>query len=83
MHREGELRPPLGCARGHLRRNPLLVVEDATTGFCGAVLRWENGIVQLEDRRGKVRSFPLGPGFLVDGRPVSLEAPVRAAASPA
>jgi hypothetical protein len=58
-----------------------LVVEDATTGFCGAVRRWENGIVQLEDRRGKVRSFPLGPGFLVDGLPVDLKAPVRAPAN--
>ena len=58
-----------------------LVVEDATTGFCGAVLRWENGIVQLEDRRGKVRSFPLGAGFLVDGLPVELTAPVRASAT--
>ncbi len=56
-----------------------LVVEDATSGFCGAVLRWENGLVQLEDRRGKVRSFELGPGFLLDGRPVSLQVPVRAA----
>jgi Protein of unknown function (DUF3097) len=62
---------PLTLERG-------LVVEDAGTGFCGAVLRWENGIVQLEDRRGKIRSFPLGAGFLVDGRPVSLQAPVRA-----
>ena len=58
-----------------------LVVEDPTTGFCGAVQRWEDGIVVLEDRRGKIRSFPLGPGFLVDGRPVTLQAPVRAAAT--
>ena len=57
-----------------------LVVEDATSGFCGAVLRWENGLVLLEDRRGKVRAFEIGPGFLVDGRPVSLQVPVRAAA---
>jgi hypothetical protein len=57
-----------------------LVVEDATTGFCGAVQRWENGLVLLEDRRGKVRAFELGAGFLVDGKPVTLEAPVRASA---
>ena len=57
-----------------------LVVEDATTGFCGAVQRWENGLVLLEDRRGKVRAFELGAGFLVDGRPVTLQAPVRASA---
>ena len=58
-----------------------LVVEDATSGFCGAVLRWENGLVQLEDRRGKVRSFEIGAGFLLDGRPVTLQLPVRAAAT--
>jgi hypothetical protein len=52
-----------------------MVVEDATTGFCGAVLRWENGMVVLEDRHGKRRSFPIGAGFLLEGRPVSLRAP--------
>ena len=35
--------------------------------------------VTLEDRRGKRRTFPLGPGFLLEGRPVILVAPVRAA----
>ena len=59
-----------------------LVVEDATSGFCGAVLRCEQGIVVLEDRRGKIRSFRLGPGFLLDGLPVALQAPVRVAAAP-
>ncbi|MVA77556.1 DUF3097 family protein [Auraticoccus sp. F435] len=54
-----------------------MVVEDAASGFCGAVLRWENGIVVLEDRRGKVRSFPLGAGFLLEGQPVALRAPSR------
>ena len=54
-----------------------LVVEDPTTGFVGAVIRWENGLVILEDRRGRRRSFPLGPGFHLDGRPVKLVAPVR------
>ena len=53
-----------------------LVLEDASTGFVGAVTRVENGIVVLEDRRGKLRSFPLGPGFLHEGQPVTL---VRAA----
>jgi len=52
-----------------------LVVEDATTGFCGAVLRWENGIVVLEDRRGTRRSFPLGAGFRYEGKPVALWVP--------
>lgn len=55
------------------------VVEDAETGFCGAVVAVEviGGMrtVTLEDRRGRRRSFPLGPGFLVDGRPVELVRP--------
>ncbi len=54
-----------------------LVVEDQTSGFCGAVIRWENGLVVLEDRHGKRRSFPLGAGFLLEGRPVSLRIPNR------
>ncbi len=29
-------------------------------------------VVALEDRRGKLKSFELGPGFLIDGRPVVL-----------
>jgi hypothetical protein len=60
-----------------------LVVEDPTSGFCGAVVTWENGLVVLEDRHGKRRSFPLGPGFWLEGRPVELVAPVRRPASPA
>ncbi len=62
---------------------PGLVVEEVETGWVGAVLRTEKSggvhIVVLEDRRGKARSFPLGPGFWVDGAPVRLVAP-RAAA---
>jgi len=58
---------------------PGLVVEDVETGWCGAVLRTERSggihLVVLEDRHGKVRSFPLGPGFWIDGRPVHLRAP--------
>ena len=54
---------------------PGQVLEDPTTGFCGAVLRWENGLVVLEDRRGRRRSFPLGPGFLHEGVPVVVQAP--------
>ena len=56
-----------------------LVVEDAETGFCGAVVRCEKTpggyTVTLEDRFGKHRVFPLGPGFLLDGRPVVLVRP--------
>ncbi|GAA2032173.1 DUF3097 domain-containing protein [Catenulispora yoronensis] len=56
-----------------------LVVEDVETGFCGAVVRVEKTpggpTVTLEDRLGKHRVFPLGPGFWIDGRPVSLVMP--------
>ncbi len=58
-----------------------MVVEDAQSGYVGAVLRVEAGNLELEDRRGRVRVFPLGPGFLVDGQPVILTAPQRAAAT--
>jgi hypothetical protein len=56
-----------------------LVVEVAGDGFVGAVTRITSGHVELEDRRGRIRLFPLGGGFLVDGRPVQL-VPPRAAA---
>nr|GID83067.1 hypothetical protein Ade03nite_19910 [Actinoplanes derwentensis] len=58
---------------------PDLVVEDADSGFCGAVVGFELGAVVLEDRFGKRRNFPLEPAaFLLDGRPVTLRRPVRA-----
>ena len=56
-----------------------LVVEDVETGWCGAVVRTEKTggihLVVLEDRHGRTRSFPLGPGFWLDGEPVRLVAP--------
>ena len=57
-----------------------LVVEDAQSGYVGAVVRVEGGRVELEDRRGKVRAFPMGPGFLIDGKPVRLVVPKRVVA---
>ncbi|GIG19950.1 hypothetical protein Cch01nite_06740 [Cellulomonas chitinilytica] len=63
---------------------PGLVVEEVTTGWVGAVVRVEKSggmhVVVLEDRRGRTRTFPLGPGFWVDGEPVALTAPVRTTA---
>ena len=58
-----------------------LVVEEVTTDWCGEIVRVERdlGTVQLEDRRGRRRTFPLGPGFLLEGAPVVLCAPTRAA----
>ena len=60
-----------------------LVLEHAATGFVGAVVRIESSSVELEDRHGKVRAFPLGAGFLVDGARVTLGPPVRKAAATA
>jgi hypothetical protein len=58
-----------------------LVVEEVTTDWCGEIVRVDRdlGTVDLEDRRGKRRTFPLGPGFLVEGKPVILNAPSRRA----
>ncbi|CQD15430.1 hypothetical protein BN1232_03299 [Mycobacterium lentiflavum] len=55
-----------------------LVVEDVETGYVGAVVRVEYGLIDLEDRHGHVRGFPLGPGYLLEGRPVILTEPRRA-----
>jgi hypothetical protein len=61
---------------------PGLVVEEAASGFCGAIVRFEYGNVVLEDRHRKHRVFPLNPaGFLLDGKPVTL-VPAKAAPRP-
>jgi hypothetical protein len=58
------------------------VVEEVTTDWCGEIVAVDRDLhtLTLEDRRGKRRTFPLGPGFLLEGRPVILVAPVRATA---
>lgn len=57
-----------------------LVVEEVTTDWCGEIVRVERdlGTVILEDRRGKQKTFELGPGFLLEGVPVILTAPTKA-----
>jgi hypothetical protein len=76
-----------GAQRGRSRptsqptpAEPGLVVEEVETGWVGAVVRVEKSggmhVVVLEDRRGRTRTFPLGPGFWVEGKPVVLTAPV-------
>lgn len=56
-----------------------MVLEDVATGFVGAVIRTEKSggmhLVELEDRRGVRRSFPLGAGFWFEGEPVSISPP--------
>jgi hypothetical protein len=63
---------------------PDLVVEDAESGFCGAVVGFEAGAVILEDRHRRRRHFPLLPaGFLLDGEVVTLRRPAPGPARPA
>jgi hypothetical protein len=51
-----------------------LVLEEEYSGFVGAVVRTGSGQVELEDRRGKIRVFPVDSPFLVDGQQVLLKA---------
>jgi hypothetical protein len=78
----GDWRSPRGRAR-EVEAEVGLVVEDIETGWCGAVLRVEKAggmrVVHLEDRRGRSKGFPLGPGFLLSGSPVILTPPTAAA----
>ncbi|GIH92128.1 DUF3097 domain-containing protein [Planobispora siamensis] len=53
-----------------------LVVEDASGGFCGAVVACDKEAVTLEDRFGRRRVFPLEPAaFLLEGKVVTLVRP--------
>ena len=60
-----------------------LVVEVAESGFVGAVIGSDRSTVRLEDRAGRVRMFPLGPGFMIDGNRVTLVPRVAAPVKPA
>jgi len=59
-----------------------LVVEVAGDGYCGAVTKVQAGNVELEDWKGRTRLFPLGGGFLVEGKPVKLVPPKAAQQGP-
>jgi hypothetical protein len=61
---------------------PGVVVEFTDGGWVGAVVRVEKQTVELEDRHGGRRVFPLGTGFLVDGVAVQLRVPTAASARP-
>lgn len=60
--------PELALERG-------LVLEETGSGFVGAIVGYANGMIELEDRHGSVRTFTLGAGYLVDGAPVTLVRP--------
>ncbi|MFG2285406.1 DUF3097 domain-containing protein [Streptomyces sp. NPDC048595] len=77
-----DLTPPWKTQRPapEVPADPDLVVEEVTTGFCGAVIRCEKTAegptVTLEDRFGKHRVFPMTPrGFLLEGKVVTLVRP--------
>jgi len=57
-----------------------LVLEETGTGFVGAIVSYANGLIELEDRKGAVRTFSLGAGFLIDGASVTLVRPTPGAA---
>ena len=75
----GDWRRPARGRSVELAAEPGTVVEDVETGWVGAVVRVEKAggvhVVHLEDRHGRTKGFRLGPGFLVDGSPVTLTAP--------
>src|SRR4051812_4118098 len=53
-----------------------LVLEDAGSGFCGAVVVVDRGSFTLEDRGGRRRVFPYtDTGLLLDGKPVRVQRP--------
>src|SRR3954447_8420636 len=58
--------------------DPGLVVEEVTTDWCGEIVKVERdlGTVTVEDRLRRRRPVPLRPGFLLEGVPVILVAPV-------
>ena len=78
----GDWRAPRGGRSREVEAETGLVVEDVETGWVGAVVRVEKAggvrVVHLEDRRGRTKGFPMGPGFLLDGAPVVLTAPTAA-----
>ena len=62
---------------------PGVVVEDPSSGFCGAVVKIDVREVTLEDRNGRRRVFPLRPAaFLFEGAAATLVVPKAAPARP-
>ncbi|CAM3265286.1 DUF3097 domain-containing protein [Stackebrandtia soli] len=79
----GDWRHPKRLPVPEVEAAPGVVVEEPGSGFCGAVVGCAPDHVTLEDRHGKHRVFPLlRAGFLIDGAPVTLVRPRRAATAP-
>ncbi|MFW0179769.1 DUF3097 family protein [Rothia sp. P7208] len=56
-----------------------MLLEDVHSGWVGIAKTYERigaeGMVGLEDARGKIKTFPLGFGFLLEGTPVKVLPP--------
>ena len=64
-----------------VERDLVLEFDGAASGgvdFVGAVVGHRSGLVELEDRHGRVRVFPFDTPFLLDGRRIRLAPPVAA-----
>jgi hypothetical protein len=58
-----------------------MTVADRSSGFRGSVVRWNAEGITLQDDRDYVRHFTWkSGGFVVDGRPVTLERPAHVSA---
>lgn len=59
-----------------------MILEDVSSGFVGEVLRVEKSggmhVMELEDRHGRRKTFPLGGGFWLEGQPINALAPLPA-----
>ena len=60
------------------------VVEEVATDFVGEIVKVDRdlGTVTLQDRRNKRRVFPMGPGFMLEGRPVIIRPPAPTKTAP-
>lgn len=83
-HRDGSGARRPRSREVHVERG--MVLEDVHTGWVGAVTHVEKSggvyLVELEDRKGRVRSFPLGGGFWLEGQPIIALPPKAAQAQP-
>lgn len=55
------------------------VLEEVTSDWVGEVVAIDRDLrtITLEDRRNRRKVFPMGPGFLLEGKPVIITPPVQ------